>query len=266
VTVHAVDIYTADERRLRRRLSHFDRVVTVCKFNIAVLSELGVTQAGNGAIDLVRCGVAVPDIPSNPNQAEAVDVISVGRLVEKKGFDTFIRAMASVCERRAGTKATIVGDGPERAALTELVSQLGLEQNITLAGAKSHSETLELIGQAKVFCLAGQRARNGDCDAVPVVIKEAMARAVAVISTRVGGIPEVVDDEVGWIVDPGSPQQLADAIADALADAKRRMERGAAGRARVLLRRWTVDGQAEGMLRVFECLGEAPGAVHDRAA
>ena len=77
-----------------------------------------------------------------------------------------------------------------------------------------------------------------------------MARAVPVISTTVAGIPETVDDEVGWLVAPRSPGPLADAIVAALADESERRRRGAAARERVRAR-WTVDAQVTGMLAVF---------------
>jgi colanic acid/amylovoran biosynthesis glycosyltransferase len=250
VTVHANDIYVGDERRLRVRLSHFDRVVTVCNYNVGLLSGKGIARVGDGAIDIVPCGVAVPGALSDATTDRTVDVVSVGRLVEKKGFDTFIRAMALVRDRRPEAKALIVGEGPERAALEALISELGLAGTVTMLGAKSHEQTLQLVERAKVFCLASRRAANGDCDAVPVAIREAMVRSVPVISTRVAGIPETVDDEVGWIVDPASPDQLACAISDALRDEHERLARGRAARARVLSR-WTLDLQVAGMLDIF---------------
>jgi colanic acid/amylovoran biosynthesis glycosyltransferase len=250
VTVHANDIYVGDERRLRRRLSHFDRVVTVCNFNVGLLSGLGITRVGDGGIHVVPCGVTVPEASPTLEPATVIDVVSVGRLVEKKGFDIFVRAVALVRDRFPNVNAMIVGDGPDRAALAALIRELGLEHNVTLAGARRHEQTLELIERAKVFCLASKRAKDGDCDAVPVAIREAMARAIPVVSTHVAGIPETVDDEVGWIVDPESPHQLAAAISDALANEPGRVERGRAARERVL-RRWTLDAQVEEMRRVF---------------
>ena len=196
-------------------------MVTVCNFNIGVLNGMGVSSVGDGGVAMVPCGVAVPAADASritPNRGP--DVVSVGRLIEKKGFDCLIRAVALVRDRLPNVQTMIVGEGPERPALTRLIAELGLENNVTLAGAKSHQETLELIETAKVFCLACRRDSNGDCDALPVVIREAMARAVPVVSTRVAGIPETIDEEVGWLVDPNAPAQLADAVMAALATRK----------------------------------------------
>lgn len=246
ITLHAKDIYTADRRHLAAQLGRFDRIVTVCEYNARILRALAPRDGVPVAI--VPCGVEVPEDAST--EADGPDVISVGRLVDKKGFDTLLRAVALSREKLPGIRVTIVGEGPEHAALERLVAELGLGANVTLAGAVEHSRTLQLIGSSKVFCLAAQRAADGDCDALPVVLREAMARAVPVISTKVAGIPETIDDEVGWLVAPRSPEPLADAIVAALGDESQRRRRGAAGRERVSAR-WTVDAQVDGMLDVF---------------
>ena len=256
VTVHANDIYVANQRALCTRLDHFDRVVTVCNFNVGLLSGMGVSSIGDGDVEVVPCGVDVPDGSTPDPASPRPEIVSVGRLVDKKGFDSLIRAIALVREQLPHVGAMIVGEGPERPVLNELIAELGLEDNVTLVGAKSHGATLELIERAKVFCLASQRARDGDCDALPVVIREAMVRGVPVISTRVAGIPETIDEEVGWLVDPRSPAQLAHAITSALCDDEERVRRGLAARARVL-RQWTVEDQATGILRVFHQLSSS---------
>jgi colanic acid/amylovoran biosynthesis glycosyltransferase len=247
ITVHAKDIYVADRRHLRMQLAHFDRIVTVCNYNVGFLAGLGVIPERAGDVVVVPCGVGVPDEPSTDS---TVEVISVGRLVEKKGFDTLIRALALVRDRLPDIRAVIVGEGPERESLAALIAALGLQRNVTLAGPLTHEQTLELISVSKLFCLAAQRARDGDCDALPVVLREAMARAIPVVSTRVAGIPETIDAEVGWLEEPRSPRALANAITAALSDEAERSKRGRAARARVL-QRWTIEAQAAGMLRVF---------------
>jgi colanic acid/amylovoran biosynthesis glycosyltransferase len=250
ITLHAKDIYVADRRHLGAQLAHFDRIVTVCNYNVGFINGLGMITSRASDVEVVPCGVAVPDDAHPTLAQQAIDVISVGRLVEKKGFDTLIRAMALVRGGRPNLSVVIVGEGPERPALEVLISELGLEQNVTLAGEMIHEDTLDLMSRSKVFCLAAQRARDGDCDALPVVLREAMARAIAVVSTRIAGIPETVDEEVGWLVKPRSPQELANAIASALADDSERIMRGRAGRDRVL-KRWTIEAQTAGMLGIF---------------
>ena len=108
VTVHANDIYVGNRSRLRARLAQFDRVVTVCSFNVGVLSGYGITAIGSGEIDIVPCGVSVPPRPQD-GTSRTLDVISVARLIEKKGVETMIRAMASVRRRLPDARLVIVG-------------------------------------------------------------------------------------------------------------------------------------------------------------
>lgn len=260
ITVHAKDIYAAGRPELRRQLRAFDRVVTVCNYNVGYLDALGVTGDTHG-ITVVPCGVNVPGSDLAQRDATA-DVVSVGRLVEKKGFDTLIRAISVVGAAFPDMRLRIIGDGPERETLERLIEALGVQQNVTLAGAMEHDRALAEIASAGVFCLAAQRAADGDSDALPVVLREAMARGVPVISTRVAGIPETIDEQVGWLVDPRSPQQLAVTITAALADPDERRRRGLAGRERVRAR-WTVDAQVAGMLAVFG--GHPEGVAHNHS-
>jgi glycosyltransferase involved in cell wall biosynthesis len=257
ITVHAKDIYVADFSRLRRQLGFFDRVVTVCDYNVDFLSAHAVIDEGDARITVVACGVDVPGSLDEPDSSSGADVISVGRLVEKKGFDTLIRAISEVLPVLPGIRVRIIGEGPERPALERLIARLGLEEQVVMMGALSHEATLAEIAAAKVFCLAAQRADDDDSDALPVVVREAMARGLAVISTKTAGIPETVDDQVGWLVGARQPGDLARAISAALSDAERRRRRGLAGRERVRAR-WTTEHQVAGMLEVF-------GAPHKRA-
>ena len=270
VTVHANDIYVADQRSLRARLEHFDRVVTVCNFNIGLLNGMGDRRSATVAWRWCRAGwrsrLGTPGSSGGRGSRDRL-----GRTLRREeGFDRLIRALAPVHERFPNIQAVIVGDGPERAALTRLIADLELENNVTLAGARSHQATLELIETAKLFCLACRRDRRGDCDALPVVIREAMARAVPVVCTRVAGIPETIDEEVGWLVDPDAPAQLAGALTAALGDGRARPPRARgrpgccdAGRSRI--RRQGSCACSSGWARSGASVrrGRPPGAVAD---
>jgi glycosyltransferase involved in cell wall biosynthesis len=245
ITVHARDIYAQPAATVRRRLSRFDRVVTVCNFNVGFLLGSGILSAGGPAVEVVACGVEIP--PEQPVQA-AADVVAVGRLIEKKGFDVLLRALAATGAQ--WERAVIVGDGPQRSALEALCDELGLAGRVTFRGALPHAEALGCIGQARVFCLPARPAKDGDSDAMPVVIREAMARGVPVIASRLAGIPESVDDHVGWLVEPGSVDGLAAALRAALTDPAERERRGHHARERAS-RRWTFTQQAQQLLDVF---------------
>ncbi|MCK4886933.1 MAG: glycosyltransferase family 4 protein [Planctomycetes bacterium] len=140
-------------------------------------------------------------------------ILSVGRLVRKKGFDYFIRAMAIVVKNRPEVKAEIIGSGYEERKLKELVVRLGVAKHVCFGGAKSHRETLKAIGRADILVAASVVADDGDRDGIPNVVLEAFASGCAVLASNLETIREVVKDgKTGLIVAPEQVQELADAI------------------------------------------------------
>jgi glycosyltransferase involved in cell wall biosynthesis len=165
---------------------------------------------------------------------DALRLLGVGRLVEKKGFDTFVEACAAL--RRDGVRfeATIAGpDGPHGPAVRERIVALGLGGAINLAGPLSQRELFDEYRRAAVVCLPC-RIVGQDRDGIPNVLVEAMACATPVVTTGISGIPELVSDGVdGLLVPPDDPEALAAAIR-ALDEDRGFAERlGAAARATV---------------------------------
>jgi colanic acid/amylovoran biosynthesis glycosyltransferase len=254
VTLHAKDIYAQPPATVRRRLSLLDGVATVCHFNVGYL-------AGSRALPsslcprVVSCGVAVPPSPRPAEDVQRTDVVTVGRLVRKKGVDVLLEAIANLSPRLTPA-VTIVGDGPERPALEDLAARLGLSDRVTFTGSLPHHEALATIATARVFCLAARPADDADSDAMPVVIREAMAHGVPVITSRLTGIPESVDEHVGWVVDPGAIDDLAVALDEALTDPELAAHKGAAGRSRAL-ERWSFAEQAGELRSLFGAVAHA---------
>lgn len=232
VTTHARDIYLPAPG-LPWLLSLVDRMVTVCRYNVDELARTGLWPSDRPQSAVVQCGVDVPTIDKT-RAADAAHIVSVGRLIEKKGFDDLIDAMTEVVRQVPDATLTIVGDGPQREALERRVVTRGLDEAVTLSGAAPHSQVLEAISSAQVFALACRVDSEGDSDAMPVVIREAMARAVPVVTTDVAGIGENVDDGVGWLVAPRDVQALSAALVEALERPVEAVTRGAAGRERVM--------------------------------
>lgn len=230
VTLHAKDIFSK-QRHLQRKLADADHLVTVCRYNEQWMREhVGLTRP----VAQVVCGVEAPPVPW-PREG-AADVVAVGRLVPKKGFDTLLRAAALLRETRPGLTVDVVGDGPGRAQLEALVDELGLHGAVRLLGARPHEESLARIAGARVFCLPCRIAPDGDRDSMPVVIKEAMVRGVPVVSTDVVAVPEMLDDGCGLMVAPDDPRALAEALGHVLADEVLAARLAAAGRRRALER------------------------------
>lgn len=245
VTTHARDIYLPSTG-LEQLLTLVDRVVTVCRYNVAELSRAGLWPAGRPDPTVVPCGVDVPAVTAPRSSSGSHQIVSVGRLVEKKGFDDLIAAMADVIREVPGARLDIIGDGPRRAELEQQIADLGLGEVVTLRGAAPHAQVLDAISGSDVFALACRVDSDGDSDAMPVVIREAMARALPVVTTDVAGIGESVDDAAGWLVQPRDPRALAAALTESLMDPEEARTRGSRGRARVETV-WTLQHTAAAM-------------------
>lgn len=165
-------------------------------------------------------------------------LVAVGRLVPKKGFDTAIRAIAHLAHDGRdfpGVRLDIIGDGPLNVELQELITELDLDQAVTLVGALPHEAIVERFAQADLLLAPSVTPASGDQDAPVNSLKEAMAMELPVIGTRHGGIPELVEDgHTGYLVPENDPHALADAIRRAVVDRSRWADMGHAGRQRVL--------------------------------
>ncbi len=161
-------------------------------------------------------------------------VVCTARLVEKKGIDVLIRAVATLAADRPSLRLELIGDGPQRAEYEALAASLGAAGSITFRGALPYSEVTVALRRASVFALPAREARDGDTDGLPVAILEALAYGVPVVATPIAGIPEaVIDGETGLLVAPEDVDATAAAIAALIDDPARSARFGAAGRALV---------------------------------
>ena len=141
-------------------------------------------------------------------------VLTVARLVEKKGLDVLVDACALLRDRGLPLRCWIVGKGARRSALQAQIRRLGLEERVALLGAHTQTEVLARYAAAHVFALPCVVGADGNRDGLPVSIVEALASSLPVVSTPITGIPEIVrDGENGLLVPCGAAGALADAIA-----------------------------------------------------
>src|SRR6266498_2832847 len=146
-------------------------------------------------------------------------IVSVGRLIAKKGFADLIRACRLLMERGKSFRCEIIGEGPLEEELREQIAQLDLQGCVELPGAKPQQEIREHLAAASAFVLPSVIDPDGGMDNLPTVIMEAMAAGLPVISTAIGGIPEmVVQNETGFLVPPDDVAALAGAIERLLDD------------------------------------------------
>lgn len=237
-TCHAKDIYrdTVSPTEFARLLDHAAFAVTVCDANREfVLDRLApgrgdkLMRLYNG-VDLTRF-VAAPSVASE----EPPEILAVGRLVPKKGFHVLLDACAQLKRRGIVFRCVLVGDGEEKDALVAQVAELGLADVVTLTGALSHEAIVPLLQRATLACLPCIEDDQGNRDALPTTLLEALACGLPCVSTPVGGVPEIVHEGVhGHLVPQNDSASLADALARLLADPTTRARFGAAGRAHAL--------------------------------
>ncbi len=147
------------------------------------------------------------------NAGEPVRLLTVGRLVEKKGIEYSIRAAAQLLEKRPEIRYSIVGDGPLRPRLEELIRQLGLVDRVTLHGALDSSRVRQLMDEAHIFVLASITASDGDQEGQGLVLQEAQAAGMPVVATDHNGFSEsIVPGESGFLVPERDLESLAERL------------------------------------------------------
>ena len=134
-------------------------------------------------------------------------ILFVGRLHPVKGVRYLIQAMQLIHARRPETKLILVGDGEERDYLEDLTDHLGIRECVDFVGEVPHERIIDYLDHADVFVLPSLSESFG------IVLLEAMACGLPIVATRVGGIPEIIEDGVnGYLVNPGAYQEMSERI------------------------------------------------------
>jgi glycosyltransferase involved in cell wall biosynthesis len=212
VTTHAKDLYQDDRLGspgLRNKLSLARFVVANSNYSAsglrAVFNEESPTK-----IFTIYNSVDLRAFPLRESEPAEPLILSVGRLVEKKGFADLIKACRLLKDRGVTFRCEIIGSGTLGASLRDCITNLGLENTVKLRGQRPHNELRRHYLEAMVFALPCVVADNGDRDILPNVLKEAMAVGVPVVTTRLEGIEELVaHEETGLLTNPGDVEGLA---------------------------------------------------------
>ncbi|USG63458.1 glycosyltransferase [Brevibacillus ruminantium] len=198
-------------RRQLKKLFQQGKAFTVVSNHMKKrLVKLGCPE---GKITLIRSGIDLRKFPMLPQQAvndDSFRLLSVGRLTEKKGMDTLIKAFAKVRREYPHAKLTIVGEGEEEKKLRQLIKKHRLTSSVKLRGAMPHREVQRELAECHLFAIACKTAKNGNQEGIPNVLMEAMASGRPVVSTYHAGIPELIEHGVtGYLVPEKSPGKLA---------------------------------------------------------
>ncbi|MCC7202158.1 MAG: glycosyltransferase [Nitrospirae bacterium] len=232
-TAHAHDIYDSDAMDISNHILASQFVITCTAHNKSyLLGKYGKHASGKvytnyHGVDTNRLKPAGKRIAQEEGDV-GISILSIGRLVEKKGFPYLIQALSQL-KKSLDTPFTvnIIGDGPEKDYLYRMVKEYNLSDNIFLRGALLFEDIRRFYTEADFFVLPCIIAKDGDRDGIPNVILEAMSAGLPVISTKVSGIPEVITDGVdGILVSPQDSSALADSIKRLSQDQELRLTMG----------------------------------------
>jgi len=222
-SVHAKDARKISSSELGLRAT---RAACVVACNNDVASAIQKTGA---RVHLIPHGVDLQRFKANPLPAKGTfQILAVGRLVEKKGFHLLIEAASRL---KFPFQLRIIGDGPERERLAQMISAYDLSNRVSLCGPRTHDQLPEEYARAHVVAVPSIVDEAGDRDGLPNVVLEAMASSCAVVASRTGAIDAAVKDlETGLLLPAGDPLSLATALTRLAQDLPLRM--GLAGTAR----------------------------------
>jgi glycosyltransferase involved in cell wall biosynthesis len=224
VSAHAKDIWTSEPWEVGEKLADCTWLVTCTR---AGLQRLGEMAPNPGKLHLVYHGLDFAHLPPPPparprrdgsDAADPVMILSVGRKVEKKGYDDLLRALARL---PAGLhwRFEHIGAGDLSDALKTQAVSLGIADRCAWLGGQPQKAVFAALARADLFVLASKKAADGDQDGLPNVLMEAAHQGLAIVSTRAAAIGEfVADGETGLLVPPAAPDELSVALARAIAD------------------------------------------------
>lgn len=235
-TAHGSDLHR-DRHMLREKVAEAAFVVCISRYNReVVLAECGFEFADRSVV--IHCGVDTELFqPARCDAAAGVRPLSLvctGTLHEVKGQTHLIEACRRLRARGVAFELELIGGGPDRARLEQQVAAARLERWIRFAGEQTRKEVASRLRQADVYVAPSVPSRDGRREGIPVALMEAAASGKPVVASALSGIPEAIQDGVeGYLVPPGDPAALADAIERLAGDSALRERLGRAARERM---------------------------------
>ncbi|MGH8094877.1 MAG: glycosyltransferase [Chthoniobacterales bacterium] len=254
-TAHANDLFAPKpfEISLGKMIGAARAVVTVSDFGVGFLREKYPDAAGK--IHRVYNGIDLGNFPTADFAATMPVIISVGRLIEKKGFSDLIEACRLLRERDVVFRCEIIGEGPLASALRGQIETAGLTTMVTLPGPLPQAEVRARLARSTIFALPCVTEAGGGMDNLPTVVMEAMAASLPVVSTVIGGVPEMVQDGVtGFLVPEHQPVAFAERLGCLLVDPALLNSLGKAGRERAG-RLFAIEKNVQTLRALFHRLG-----------
>jgi glycosyltransferase involved in cell wall biosynthesis len=270
-SAHAKDIWTTPAWEKREKLRSAQWAVTCTETGRHHLARLAPSP---GTVVLSYHGLDLDRFPppgprdaggDGSDRVRPVTLLSVGRAVEKKGYDDLIAALALLPPDLAW-RFVHIGGGTLAKRLKRQADRLGLAPRIEWRGAQPQPEVLAAYREADLFVLAAKIGRDSDRDGLPNVLMEAQSQRLPCVATQLPGIAELIEDgRTGALVPPGDPRALAAALDALIRDPARRVRLGAAGEARVR-REFAMAGGIAVLAGLFGLPQPQPAPARMRAA
>ncbi|MDJ0894942.1 MAG: glycosyltransferase family 4 protein [Alphaproteobacteria bacterium] len=241
VSAHAKDIWTIPSWEKREKLAAADWCVTCTRVGWQHLRSLAPPERADDVrllyhgLDFSRFSpYERPLSTADGSSAQrCVVLLSIGRTVQKKGYDDLLQALSELSPG-LHWRLEHIGGGPFSRQLAERARELGMSDRIVWHGAQPADQVLAAHRRADLFVLAAKPGPDGDVDGLPNVLMEAQSQSLCCLATTAGGIPELIENgQTGVLVSPSSPTQLARALGDLITDPAARARLGQAGAHRV---------------------------------
>jgi glycosyltransferase involved in cell wall biosynthesis len=249
-TGHAVDLFR-DRAALADKIQRAEFIVCISQFHRAFYQSHG---ARDEQLHLVYCGIDanVFRFQRAPRPGQRPRILSVGRLIEKKGFHDLIDACRTLADRHVDFECVIAGSGPIEAELRRRITEGGLAERVHVTGTPILQDELpEFLARADIYAQPCVWSKDGDVDGTPRTLMEAMACGLPAVATRLAGIPDIIEHErSGLLVEPGNVVQLADALERLVTDPGL-ADRLARGGREQILEKFQIDECLERLANLF---------------
>ncbi|MBN1511437.1 MAG: glycosyltransferase, partial [Phycisphaerae bacterium] len=241
------DVYTANTQYTRQRAIDLG-----CDPNLVHALPVGINLDQYGCVE------------RSIRPHEPIRLLTVGRLVEFKGTEYGLRAVARLASEWPRLRYDVVGDGPLRQRLERLAADLHVRQTVRFHGGLAHDEVRRLYAQAHLYVQPGVVARNGSVEAQGRVLAEAQAVGLPVVASAVGGMPEVLSDgQSGFLVPPKDVDALTERLRFLMAHPERWPEIGRAGR-RLVEQRFDNRRLTDRLLEIYDAAAKCDASQGPR--
>lgn len=212
---------------LKTKAIHAKSIIAITEYCKMAISN-AIAEEDVEKIQVVRCGIFPEDFKPTTGYSSQ-EFVCVGRLCKEKAQATLVEAFAGLLTQYPSAKLTLIGDGDDRPYLEEMVRSLGISESVSFDGWGTNEEVRAAIGRSRALVLPSL------AEGLPIVLMEAFAAKVPVISTDIHGIPELLDGTCGWLVAPGSVEATERALKDCASLSEDELaQKGEAGYRRVI--------------------------------